>query len=221
MPYNVLIRLFSLCVWFKEMKKKEVGYAKREIDRNEIRGRNLMQQMYLQPWAIMMYRYRTTKRDPVPRSYHIDSFCRDRANIDAIPVYVYYPCYSVSTSITFAFTWDWLRHFDHSEAKAWNIHSAVCSLMEMQGTDSAVYYIGTSKQQFSRGTFGRRIVFDICNQLLISRICQVQKARFKRYKRRLSTDSVYNTSNATVGDGKHFLTMNGVRAKDTINIYKI
>lgn len=163
MKNSCLITFVSFHSVFKEFKKREVEYAKREIDRNEIRGRNSMQQMYLQLWAIMMYRYRTTKRDPVPRSYHIDSFYRDRANIDAILVYayVYYPCCSVSTSITFAFTWDWLRHFDHSESKARDIHSAVCSLMEMQASDSAVYYIGTSKQQFSRGTSGKWIVFDM------------------------------------------------------------
>lgn len=76
--------------------------------------------------------------------------------------------------------------------------------METQAIDSVVHHIDTSKQQFNRGTFGKRIVFDMCNRLLISMICQVQKARFDRYKRKLGTDSFCNTKTTTISGDKRF-----------------
>jgi len=51
------------------------------------------------------------------------------------------------------------------------------------------------------------------NRLLISMTCQVQKARFERYKRRLSTNSFCN-SNATVG--KHFLHNTQIKGRETV-----
>lgn len=146
-----------------DSKKGEVGYAKREIDRNGICGGNSMRQVYLQLWAIMTYRYRATKCDSVPRLCHIDSFCRNRANIDShtrIYTYIIYPAASRLRLLSH------LHEIGYATLIIQNLKPEIyirllCSLMETQATNSVVRYIGASKQQFSRGTSDRRIVFDI------------------------------------------------------------
>jgi len=170
----------------KGMRKRERG-EDREIDGNSTR------QVYLQLWAIMMYRswcmYRVTKhRIRALRSCHIDLSYKELMSVAMLMcMYAYSNVYiicttSVLASITFAFTWDWLRHFDRSGSKARDVGTFSC--LQFNGNASDWYrgsrYIETSKQQFNHGTSADGIVFDIQAKLLISTTCHIQKARFKR-----------------------------------------
>lgn len=141
-PYNVPFSFHSVFD-SKKSRRGRSGYAKKKIDRNEIRGRNLPRSRCTYScerlWCI------DTAHDQA--WYHVCTTLTPSAEIELISIAVH-----VRTYITHVAT-SRLRVLSHlheigyvtliiQNLKPEMVHSAVCSLMEMQATDSAVCHIG-------------------------------------------------------------------------------